>query len=524
MLKYLLLLTIMVSTCALRGSAQTTVTNTANSLVVTGGGCSIPSGSYNIKYEIEDIDGIVTEFGPSPCTVTTTTGGSGSINSISIPSANLPTDAVEGYSLFGENFYNGGAGPYGTKSRFELYVGSSLYTIIVIEYNYAGCPVLPIYLGSFGGMQMGSVVDLGWTTVFEQDASHFVVERNGVILGPVNTKIGTVAAAGNSSSTLYYTYTDNYPLNGTNSYRLRMVDLNGTFRFSDVEDIACTGCTATAPEADCSGVTLTGPSNLCYLGATYTLSNVPNYTTPKWSISDETKMTWGGSDMEKAWVKKVGIGSSTIQATIAGCTAATKVKTKTIKVGQPELEITVLGITCGTKNAVWQLEGTLFSGTTNSDYVWYRNGVYHSTGRTTTANSGALSASMQLQVTTPCGLLTKSININITPCTSGRSAGLTTAAEPCKTEIGLQVDPVPASSNMRITLSSDPSCELQKAAHPYSVEMTDIYGLRKKQQRLNIVKGTESIDISTIPNGIYVLRILDKTGKPVATKEVKILH
>jgi len=46
--------------------------------------------------------------------------------------------------------------------------------------------------------------------------------------------IGTVAAHGNSSTPINYSFTDTKPANGTTEYRLEMVDKNGSTAYSTV--------------------------------------------------------------------------------------------------------------------------------------------------------------------------------------------------------------------------------------------------------------------------------------------------
>jgi len=59
-----------------------------------------------------------------------------------------------------------------------------------------------------------------------------VVERSrdGINFGP----IGQVAAAGNSNQELVYDFDDNAPMTGNNYYRLRMVDLDASYTYSNI--------------------------------------------------------------------------------------------------------------------------------------------------------------------------------------------------------------------------------------------------------------------------------------------------
>jgi hypothetical protein len=73
-------------------------------------------------------------------------------------------------------------------------------------------------------------VQLKWQSSSEENTSHFEVEKSadGKNFSPVLTK----KAQGNSSSLVSYNAIDNSPLGGTSYYRLKMVDLDGTFEYS----------------------------------------------------------------------------------------------------------------------------------------------------------------------------------------------------------------------------------------------------------------------------------------------------
>jgi len=97
--------------------------------------------------------------------------------------------------------------------------------------------VLPVTLVDFHALREGDGgVDLKWETAQEQNSKFMEVQRSGD--GKVFTAIGQVAAAGNSSTPRDYTLTDKSPLAGRNYYRLRMVDIDGTFKYSKVLQVA----------------------------------------------------------------------------------------------------------------------------------------------------------------------------------------------------------------------------------------------------------------------------------------------
>ena len=93
----------------------------------------------------------------------------------------------------------------------------------------------PVSLLNFDAQRNGSVNNLTWSTSQEQNSSKFIVERstNGVDF----SEIGVVAAAGNSNITRNYRFTDAAPAKGINYYRLRMVDVNNSFKNSVIRNV-----------------------------------------------------------------------------------------------------------------------------------------------------------------------------------------------------------------------------------------------------------------------------------------------
>jgi len=124
------------------------------------------------------------------------------------------------------------------------YVCGNLYTITLVEFEKNGnkCGeagdininqriVLPIVLGAFNATLQGGNVVLNWNSEQEAMSSHFAIEKSGD--GKSFTTVGSVKAAGFSYNPLKYTYTDN-SFSGTGFYRLKLVDLDGKFKYSKV--------------------------------------------------------------------------------------------------------------------------------------------------------------------------------------------------------------------------------------------------------------------------------------------------
>jgi hypothetical protein len=90
---------------------------------------------------------------------------------------------------------------------------------------------LPIELLSFDAKLRGDYVDITWTTATELNNDYFVVERAGEDL--VWEPILNVPGAGNSNTLLNYREKDREPLEGISYYRLKQVDFDGGFTYSD---------------------------------------------------------------------------------------------------------------------------------------------------------------------------------------------------------------------------------------------------------------------------------------------------
>jgi len=101
-----------------------------------------------------------------------------------------------------------------------------------VQFN--GGRVTPVELVTFDARRTGSSVTLDWATATEQNSGWYEVERAVNVGGELAfERIQTVPAAGNSTSRREYTSVDNNVRTGSYVYRLRMVDRDGTFEYSD---------------------------------------------------------------------------------------------------------------------------------------------------------------------------------------------------------------------------------------------------------------------------------------------------
>src|ERR1700754_274409 len=121
--------------------------------------------------------------------------------------------------------------------------------------------VLPIILSGFSATLDNGAVDLSWSTQIEINSDHFAVERS-TDAGAHWSVIGVVAAHGNSSTVLNYSFSDSKPGSGTSEYRLQLVDKDAKYAYSDVKTIRNGLITAVSvypnPARDYVNVTLGG--------------------------------------------------------------------------------------------------------------------------------------------------------------------------------------------------------------------------------------------------------------------------
>ncbi|MFM8432154.1 MAG: hypothetical protein ACKOA1_05090 [Bacteroidota bacterium] len=90
---------------------------------------------------------------------------------------------------------------------------------------------LPIELIHFSATPMEPNVDLEWSTATELNNDYFTLERS--MNNAEWSVVGNVRGAGNSTTTVEYSFVDQQPLSGISYYRLKQTDFDGTFTYSD---------------------------------------------------------------------------------------------------------------------------------------------------------------------------------------------------------------------------------------------------------------------------------------------------
>jgi len=98
--------------------------------------------------------------------------------------------------------------------------------------------VIPVELTSFTAKSDNNSVTLNWTTATELNNSGFQIERSN---GSDYQSVGFVAGHGTSTSAHSYVFVDQNLETGTYTYRLKQVDLDGTFEYSKAVEVEVLG-------------------------------------------------------------------------------------------------------------------------------------------------------------------------------------------------------------------------------------------------------------------------------------------
>lgn len=107
------------------------------------------------------------------------------------------------------------------------------------DYIYSGSTMvaLPLTLTSFAANVSGTSVALVWNTASENNSSDFIIEKSSDNQHYV--QVGTVRAAGNSTTLKTYSFTDDKPayFERPTFYRLVLLDKDGTKKYSNIVNV-----------------------------------------------------------------------------------------------------------------------------------------------------------------------------------------------------------------------------------------------------------------------------------------------
>jgi hypothetical protein len=95
--------------------------------------------------------------------------------------------------------------------------------------------VLPVELTSFAASQSNGIVNLQWSTATELNNNGFEIQRK--IQQTEWSSIGFIKGNGTTTNAQEYSFVDRPGTIGKFSYRLKQIDFNGTFAYSDVVEV-----------------------------------------------------------------------------------------------------------------------------------------------------------------------------------------------------------------------------------------------------------------------------------------------
>ena len=480
--------------------ANTFVSNTATSFTLDQPCLSIPSGIYTIQLQYFDL-GTGNWVPPTLDTYITYTNVQVTTNpgstvvydfSSASPSVNFPTN------------------PELNQSQGTFYVLSGSTTIGRMNWDFdqLNCPALPVTLTSWAATV--SVVDgykqlhFTWSTASESNSCYYSIEWAPITNQVWQGGICRVPAAGNSSWNINYSFDWLYPQAVDYLFRLKMVDIDGSVRYSPIirKTMSCTnggsGCFRSAPS--CS-VTINGPNLVCLsTSAAYTLSSL-NDRGIIWSTSSSLASVQDGfSCTDNGGRLNAGssTGSVTLSAKINGCSNTI---TKTVQIGvNADFTYTVY------PDGYLIASGPSGSGYTN--YQWTLNlgskGTYYFSGPSVSFQMPRCSGgAFNLTISTPCGQA---------------SAGHTIWNSNCGGYYA--VISMQGSNKIRIQPGADSKNSAESVPSITEVWVFDnsmnVKLIKKYQGKTNMV----DVDLSGLQTGIYQVQLITKTGKETHSVQV----
>lgn len=160
-------------------------------------------------------------------------------NSVNL-SANVPTNATGSWAvIFGTSgSFSNSSSPnavfFGDSSQNYLLEWTVVNNLCLTRKDTIAlnpiCLPLPVELISFSGELIDYQTNIQWVSAKQENFKHFKLEKNNN--GNWLT-MATIDAENSNNSLQYYNYTDQNPGSGEVHYRLKMVDLDGSFEYSN---------------------------------------------------------------------------------------------------------------------------------------------------------------------------------------------------------------------------------------------------------------------------------------------------
>jgi hypothetical protein len=198
------------------------------------------------RWWIIDAESYSTSYGSTtnmPSTITLT---------LTFPAAELPSDVSCGAGNFKAQPYVDEAGTWkwdpvndiissastSCAGPDNVVTNSFVKTYLFRDWVLVGsASPLPIELLSFTAGCNNSVARINWQTASETNNNYFTIERSKDAQTWVT--VTTIPGAGNSNTTLSYSYNDNNPYAGSSYYRLKQTDFNGQSVTFDPVALSC---------------------------------------------------------------------------------------------------------------------------------------------------------------------------------------------------------------------------------------------------------------------------------------------
>jgi hypothetical protein len=193
-------------------------------LAVTG---AVIGGSYNaatgLGFDFKLYK--ITNFA-SPPTTGVTEIGTGKLSDVT---AAAPSTFYQNTNAYADVAYKKNAN--GTYTFYNLICNNGMAA-------YTTASTLPVSLTSFTATAFKDFNQLNWTTASESNNRGFDVQRSVDGQEFINLAfVSSKAVQGNSSISLSYNFQDKTAPAGTLYYRLKQVDLNGNFEYSDIKSV-----------------------------------------------------------------------------------------------------------------------------------------------------------------------------------------------------------------------------------------------------------------------------------------------
>ena len=129
----------------------------------------------------------------------------------------------------------GNPGSYALRLDAQDFFGATVNDEMYFDDYWFADHMIPVELTSFTAIANNGVVELNWATASETNNHMFEIQRQSS--GSEFATIGFVNGHGTTTETQEYSYIDRTVSTGTYSYRLKQVDFDGSYEYSDVVEV-----------------------------------------------------------------------------------------------------------------------------------------------------------------------------------------------------------------------------------------------------------------------------------------------